>query len=82
MVGYLVIKMKNLPFWIPRKKNFVWFIIFILLFVLSIDIWQWYNSNPIYFGLPLWVIYFLFLTLMTSFTFYLFSKYYWSDNPG
>jgi hypothetical protein len=71
--------MKNLPFWMPRKNNLIWYILFTFLFLLSLDFWQWNNYNPIYFGMPIWLIYFLILTMLTSFTFYLFAKYYWSD---
>jgi hypothetical protein len=72
--------MINKPFWIPRKNNIIWYLLFIFIFILSLDYWQWNNFNPIIFGLPLWVIYFFILTIFTSFAFYLFTIYYWSDN--
>lgn len=75
-----VITMISLPFWMPNKKNYIWYLLFILIFILSLDYWQWNVHNPLFFGLPIWVIYFFTLTILTSFTFYIFSKYYWSDN--
>lgn len=71
--------MKNLPFWFPTKKNGVWYIVFIGIFLLSLDFWWWGQAEPLMFGLPFWVVYLLILTLITSVAFYLFSKYYWRD---
>ena len=72
--------MNKIFFWMPKKKYLIWFILFIFIFILSNDYWNWNKSNPIILGLPLWMIYFIILTLLTSFAFYLFSTYYWSDN--
>ena len=71
--------MKNLPFWFPRKKNVIWYFVFILLFILSLDFWDWGASKPLFFGLPFWIYYLLFLTLFTSLAFYGFTKYHWSE---
>ena len=71
--------MKNLPFWFPKKSNVLWYILFVYLFILSLDFWGWYNYQPLIFGLPFWVIYFFILTIITAFIFYMFSKYYWAD---
>ena len=76
----LVEIMKKLAFWMSKKNYLIWFILLIYIFILSNDYWNWNKSNPIILGLPLWMIYFIILTLLTSFAFYLFSKYYWSDN--
>lgn len=72
--------MMKLPFWMPRKSNILWYFLFILIFILSLDYWQWNVHNPLVYGLPLWIIYFLILTILTSFVFYLFSIFYWRDN--
>lgn len=70
--------MKKLPFWFPTKRNVIWYFLFVFLFILSLDFWNWGSSDPMLFGLPFWVYYLLFLTLFTSLAFYGFSKYYWS----
>jgi len=69
----------TMPFWFPKKTNVVWYLIFIGLFLLSLDFWWWEKSEPFVFGLPFWVLYLIILTLITSLAFYLFSKYYWRD---
>jgi hypothetical protein len=69
--------LKNLPFWFPKKENAFWYLVFILLFSFSLDFWGWNKSRPVIFGLPLWIYYFLILTLLTSVVFYIFSKYFW-----
>jgi len=72
--------MKNLPFWFPTKNNVIWYILFIGLFILSMDFWGWNQSNPLILGLPLWVVYLFILTLAISIVFYFFSKTYWEDS--
>ncbi len=72
--------MRDLPFWMPKKNNFIWYFIFIFIFILSQDYWNWNKFNPLIFGLPIWVIYFFILTILTSFAFYIFTKFYWSDS--
>ena len=72
--------MKNLPFWFTKKNNIFWYILFILLFLLSLDFWGWRQYEPMIFGLPFWVYYFLILTLITSLAFYLFCKNYWRES--
>jgi hypothetical protein len=71
--------MKKIPFWLPKKNNAIWYVIFFLIFLSSQDYWQWNNNNPLIFGLPIWVIYILILTILTSFAYYIFTKFYWSD---
>jgi len=71
---------KNLPFWFPKKSNVVWYVLFIGLFLLSMDFWGWGQSEPLMLGLPIWVVYLLILTLATSVAFYLFSKTCWGDS--
>jgi hypothetical protein len=72
--------MRGLPFWFPRKKNVFWYIIFIFLFLASLDFWAWNKNNPMLLGLPFWMYYLLLLTIFSSFIFYLFTRYYWSEN--
>ncbi|RLI59480.1 MAG: hypothetical protein DRO67_09780 [Candidatus Asgardarchaeum californiense] len=70
----------KIPFWFPNKNNAMVYVVFIGLFLLSLDFWGWDQSNPLVLGLPLWVYYILFLTLATSLAFLIFSKYYWREN--
>ena len=74
------ITLKKLPFWFPKKDNAIVYILFIALFLLSLDFWGWGQYKPLILGMPLWVYYLLFLTLLTSVAFYLFSKTYWRDD--
>ena len=62
--------MKKLPFWFPKKVNFVWYIVFISLFLLSLDFWAWNQAEPLFLGLPFWVYYFIILTFFTAGIFY------------
>lgn len=68
------------PFWFPNKKNVVWYLLFSLVFVLSMDFWGWNKSKPFIFGLPFWVVYFLLITLVVSVIFYLFARFYWGES--
>ena len=72
--------MKKIPFWFPKKNNAIVYIVFIVLFLLSLDFWGWRRYEPLILGMPLWVYYILILTLIISVAFYLFSKAYWSDD--
>jgi hypothetical protein len=72
--------LKNLPFWFPKKDNALWYLFFILLFLLSLDFWNWGQSKPLILGLPFWVYYLIILTLLTSLVFYAFSKFYWRND--
>jgi len=60
-----------------KKMKTLWFLIFAILFLLSIDFWAWNKTEPFIFGLPFWVIYILILTLSLSFFYYLFCRYFW-----
>lgn len=71
--------MKNLPFWLPKKSNVLWYLLFVGLFLLSLDFWNWGQSKPFILGLPSWVIYLLVLTLSVSLAFYAFSRFAWRD---
>ncbi|UCB59220.1 MAG: DUF3311 domain-containing protein [Thermoplasmatales archaeon] len=72
--------MENYPSWLLNKKNAFAYLLFIVLFILSLDFWGWGQSKPLLLGMPLWVYYILILTLITSFIFYLFIKVYWRDD--
>jgi len=72
--------LKKLPFWLPKKDNILWYLLFITLFFLSIDFWNWGSSKPLFLGLPFWLFYLLFLTLFLSGVFYMFSKFFWRED--
>ena len=80
MLIWRTISLKKLPFWFPKKENIIVYIVFIVIFLLSLDFWGWRQYKPLILGMPLWVYYLLILTLLTSVAFYLFSKSYWSDD--
>jgi hypothetical protein len=61
------------------KKHILGFIMFIVLFTLSLDFWGWNIAEPLFFGIPLWLYYLFFLTVITSVFFYIIAKYLWSD---
>jgi hypothetical protein len=72
--------LKNLPFWLPRKSNAIWYVLFVGLFLLSMDFWGWEQSKPLILGLPLWTWYLLVLTLSTSLAFYVFARFVWRED--
>jgi hypothetical protein len=80
LVRGVICKMRNLPFWLPRKKNFIWYLLFIGFFLLSLDFWMWNNSKPLILGLPFWIWYLLIITLLLSVVYYLFVHFYWRDD--
>jgi len=67
-------------FWFPNKDNALIYLVFVGLFLLSLDFWGWGQANPLFLGLPLWVYYLLFLSLSVSLAFLIFSKYFWEEN--
>jgi len=62
-----------------RYKKPIWFTIFTIMFVLSLDFWNWNKSKPFFFGLPFWILYFIVLTLSLALLFYVFSKNAWRE---
>lgn len=72
--------MVKYPFWFPNKKNILAYVLFIVLFIVSLDFWGWRQSIPLILGMPFWVYYLLILTLLTSLIFHLFAKVYWEDD--
>ena len=64
------------------KKEYTYilsFVVFVVLFTLSLDFWGWNIATPMYFGLPVWVYYLMFLTLITSVFFLILAKNIWRD---
>jgi len=70
----------NKSYWFFKKENILTILIFLLLFIFSLDFWGWHQSVPLILGMPLWVYYSFILTIFTSVLFYLFSSKYWREN--
>jgi len=66
--------------WFKDRLKILYFLIFIVLFLLSLDFWGWEKTNPLILGLPFWIYYLLILTLLTSLFFYLVAKNIWKDD--
>jgi hypothetical protein len=62
-----------------ENKKMVWLIIFCLLCIFYVDIWNWNKITPLFFGLPYWVYYHFFLTVLSSLLFYVFIHQIWRD---
>ena len=65
-----------------QKISVLGFTVFLALFILSMDLWEWGQPNSIdslILGLPIWIYYLIFLTLATSVFFYIISKNIWRD---
>ncbi len=68
----------NLPANTPRN----WTLLFVALFLLSLDFWSWSDQpagGPL--GLPWWVFYFAALQIALAVSLYFFGKFYWRDEP-
>jgi len=72
--------LKNKLFSLLNKNNVIPSMVFIILFILSLDFWGWNQGTPLLFGLPLWVYYLFILTTSLSFAYLILSKYYWGEN--
>ena len=57
------------------KKITPWFFIFIFIFILANDFWNWGRNPRLYFGLPGWIWYFFILGIMLSFLYLIFSRW-------
>jgi len=64
-----------LPFWFPQSKNnIIWTLIFLVLFTLSIDFWNWDSNSRISEWLPFWVLYLVVIQFALAFSIWKFSK--------
>jgi len=69
-----------LPFWFPQsKRNKIWAIIFLSLFTLSIDFWNWNSNTRIFDWFPVWVLYLIVVQLALAYSLLLFSRE-WKTN--
>jgi len=64
-----------LPFWFPQSKNNkFWAIIFITLFILSIDFWNWNSDTRVSDWIPVWIIYLIVIQFALAYSLWKFSK--------
>ena len=65
-----------------QKITVFGFIVFLALFILSMDLWGWgqpTSADPLILGLPIWIYYLIFLTLATFVFFLIIAKNVWRD---
>lgn len=60
-------------------KRVIWGLVFLAVFLLGLDIWNWGRAEPLVWGLPYWVAYLFGLTLILSGIFALFVRDRWRD---
>lgn len=70
---------KQLEAFYEDRKTLLWFVIFIVLVLLYVDIWNWGSMGPFIVGLPCWVVYHMVLTVFTGVVFYLFAQSIWGE---
>ena len=51
-----------LPTWVKDP----YFILLGAVFILAMDFWAWGKINPVYFGVPLWIVYFVILSAIQT----------------
>jgi len=71
--------MKKKNSWFKNKKKMFAFLLFFVIFFLSLDFWGWGNNSPFFLGLPIWIYYIIIVTLLTSVYYYFIAKNTWSD---
>ncbi len=61
------------------QNKAVWFAVFGLIFMLSLDFWRWGEKIALSaFGLPGWIYYFFWLQIFLAAVIIIYIKYYWS----
>jgi hypothetical protein len=68
-----------LPIWMKYKMHILWFFVFLAIFMLAVDWWNWGHSEIMLFGLPYWILRVIVLTLVLSPVFWVFSHHLWGD---
>jgi hypothetical protein len=64
-----------------KESRIFWLTIFVLLFLLSLDYWNWgLDSNPSFLNIPSWIFYFGFLQFILAVAIFVFSKTYWRQS--
>ena len=52
--------------WLWSSTSRKWWVAFGVLFLASYDFWEWDASSPFLFGLPVWVWYFVLLSVVQT----------------
>jgi len=64
-----------LPFWFPEsRRNKSWAVVFMTLFALSIDFWNWDSDARIFNWAPIWIIYLIAIQFILAYSLWRFSK--------
>jgi hypothetical protein len=61
------------------KRALPWALGYAIIFLLSLDFWNWGRFAPLLMGLPYWVVAFILLNLALSLYYLLFARFYWRD---
>lgn len=64
--------------WLERSRT-LWMMVFGVIFLLSIDFWNWGSDEVVFGFLPLWVFRIILLQFLLSGAILLFVKFYWKD---
>lgn len=67
---------KELHHWLEESRIF-WIAVFGILFVLSIDFWNWDMSGTVFDFLPIWIVRLIVLQFTLAVAIYIFSCTYW-----
>jgi len=62
-----------------KNEDVLWGGAFLLLVALSLDFWNWGASEPLYLGVPFWVVNTFILSILFSLYYLAFSKYHWGN---
>lgn len=61
-----------------KESGIFWLAIFMVLFLLSLDYWNWGSTSDLGFlNIPVWIYYFGFLQVILALAIFIFSKTYW-----
>jgi len=64
------------------KRRLLWYIIFVLIFLLYHDFWNWRKVKPLIGGwLPAWFFYLMILIVVYSVAAFFFTKKCWPKPP-
>jgi SSS family solute:Na+ symporter len=62
----LLLKTESLRLSIPQWLSNRYFLLSIAIFILAMDFWSWKKVEPVFFGIPLWVGYFVVLSALQT----------------
>jgi TRAP-type C4-dicarboxylate transport system permease small subunit len=53
--------------------------LFIILFISSLDYWNWNDPSIVIFGFPQWILYIIIITCFLSIGYYFIIKFLWKE---